>query len=424
MQRLQREIANERGINLDHLAPSPVQAGPNDEFGFGDVDDHPTRPVSDRRDPPGRVGKRKYRRHPKPDEHAPERPPSAYVIFSNKVREDLKSQNLSFTDIAKRVGEQWQLLGAEEKEPYETQALSGKERYTAELNQYKRTSKYKGYSEYLAEFKAKTAANNTDPKRAKLETTLGHGSGAYTEGRNPRSNGVTASQRRRGNSSGSGRASPLASVPLAQKGTASSTSPAPLSPSLFPPQLSPASSHSASLVSGRPPFDGTSYWPSHTSTAPQLPRIALLDDSDSMVTEATLAPVVTDLSTGRGPNPPQSNPRRSSALPASSSRPDTVSSISSRSSDFSGGTTSSFSPISPTEDIRQPRALPPLTSNVNKGSSTSYAADHARLLAFPSSLSQTQQAYTRTPPLSNKLDTSTSAGRYSSTNQCAHPGHQ
>ena len=28
-------------------------------------------------------GKRKYRRHPKPDENAPERPPSAYVIFSN-----------------------------------------------------------------------------------------------------------------------------------------------------------------------------------------------------------------------------------------------------------------------------------------------------------------------------------------------------
>ncbi|KAK7177884.1 HMG box protein, partial [Paraphaeosphaeria sporulosa] len=30
--------------------------------------------------------KRKYTRHPKPDEHAPERPPSAYVIFSNRER--------------------------------------------------------------------------------------------------------------------------------------------------------------------------------------------------------------------------------------------------------------------------------------------------------------------------------------------------
>ena len=69
------------------------------------------------------------------------------------------------------MGEQWQLLGAEEKEPYETQALSGKERYTAELNQYKRTSKYKGYSEYLAEFKAKTAANNTG-KRVENERMI------------------------------------------------------------------------------------------------------------------------------------------------------------------------------------------------------------------------------------------------------------
>lgn len=29
--------------------------------------------------------KRKYRRHPKADENAPERPPSAYVIFSNRT---------------------------------------------------------------------------------------------------------------------------------------------------------------------------------------------------------------------------------------------------------------------------------------------------------------------------------------------------
>lgn len=31
----------------------------------------------------GSTTKRKYERHPKPDEHAPKRPPSAYVVFSN-----------------------------------------------------------------------------------------------------------------------------------------------------------------------------------------------------------------------------------------------------------------------------------------------------------------------------------------------------
>lgn len=34
--------------------------------------------------------KRKYRRHPKPDPFAPEKPPSAYVAFTNKVREEMK----------------------------------------------------------------------------------------------------------------------------------------------------------------------------------------------------------------------------------------------------------------------------------------------------------------------------------------------
>ncbi|KAG9875662.1 HMG-box, partial [Aureobasidium melanogenum] len=67
--------------------------------------------------PPGRTNgppqrsKRKYRRHPKADEHAPERPPSAYVIFSNQIRDQLKGKDLSFTEIAKLVGERWQELG-------------------------------------------------------------------------------------------------------------------------------------------------------------------------------------------------------------------------------------------------------------------------------------------------------------------------
>ena len=74
------------------------------------------------------------------------------------IREELKPQNLSFTEIAKRVGERWQLLAPEEKEPYESQAGSLKERYSADFAKYKRTSHYKEYIEYLADFKAKNAA--------------------------------------------------------------------------------------------------------------------------------------------------------------------------------------------------------------------------------------------------------------------------
>ncbi|KFY24958.1 hypothetical protein V491_01958, partial [Pseudogymnoascus sp. VKM F-3775] len=89
------------------------------------------------------------------DENAPERPPSAYVIFSNKMREDLKGRSLSFTEIAKLVGENWQNLSPSEKEPYEQQAFAAKEKYTIELAEYRKTESHRAYSEYLIEFKAK-----------------------------------------------------------------------------------------------------------------------------------------------------------------------------------------------------------------------------------------------------------------------------
>ena len=75
------------------------------------------------------------------------------------IREELRPQNLSFTDIAKRVGENWQVLLAEGKEPYESQASAAKEKYHAEMAKYKKTDAYKEYALYLAEFKAKNASN-------------------------------------------------------------------------------------------------------------------------------------------------------------------------------------------------------------------------------------------------------------------------
>ena len=57
------------------------------------------------------------------------------------------------------MGENWQVLSPEEKEPYEVQASAAKEKYHAEMAAYKMTDSYRGYMQYLAEFKAKNAAN-------------------------------------------------------------------------------------------------------------------------------------------------------------------------------------------------------------------------------------------------------------------------
>ncbi|KAL7961441.1 hypothetical protein V8C34DRAFT_12604 [Trichoderma compactum] len=167
--RLQRRIANARGIDPS-ISLSSIKSTSEDSKHDG---------AHKKREPPSHgedsiiVPKRKYRRHPKPDENAPERPMSAYVLFSNKLRENLKGdRSLSFTEIAKLVGENWQSLPLAEREIYEAQARASKERFYREMAIYKETPEYRKYLEYLEEFNEKQAKPNQgheDAKRARME---------------------------------------------------------------------------------------------------------------------------------------------------------------------------------------------------------------------------------------------------------------
>ena len=67
----------------------------------------------------------------------------------------MKGQDLSFTEIAKTVGERWQVLILPEKESCERQAQALKERYYSDLAAYKKMPEYAKYQEYLADFKVK-----------------------------------------------------------------------------------------------------------------------------------------------------------------------------------------------------------------------------------------------------------------------------
>ena len=68
---------------------------------------------------------------------------------------------MTFTEIAKHVGENWQGLTAAEREPFETQAQLAKDKYNQDLSEYKKTDEYKQYMVYLQEFKAKHSGNQT-----------------------------------------------------------------------------------------------------------------------------------------------------------------------------------------------------------------------------------------------------------------------
>lgn len=96
-----------------------------------------------------RLWKRKYHRHAKPDTNAPLKPPSAYVMFSNDVRAELKQQNKSFTDLAKIIGDRWKNISPEEKESYEVNALKSREEYLTKLEEYHKTDSFKVISFFL-----------------------------------------------------------------------------------------------------------------------------------------------------------------------------------------------------------------------------------------------------------------------------------
>lgn len=98
--------------------------------------------------------KRHYDRKPVKDHNAPQRPLSAYVLFSNAVREELTDQNLSFVETSKIVGDRWHGLPDESKESWKQRASGPWDIYNAEMKQYQDTETYSKHQTYLQDFNA------------------------------------------------------------------------------------------------------------------------------------------------------------------------------------------------------------------------------------------------------------------------------
>ena len=162
---LQREIANTR-----RLSRNPAFVTPQYDIPFtGKKPKSLSRSASTKEDVSETVPeKRGYRHHPKPDANAPERPYSAYVLFSNKMREDLKDQSLSFTEISRRVGDRWQTMPHGEKEFWKQKPAAPWVKFKSDLAEYQKTENYREYLEYLIEFKAAHATKKKADAQRKL----------------------------------------------------------------------------------------------------------------------------------------------------------------------------------------------------------------------------------------------------------------
>lgn len=161
--KLQREIARSKTRMLDPVVPLAHQALPRQSFmqnQFGSSTYNPPTVIQE---------KRTYRHHPKPDLNAPERPYSAYVLFSNKMRENPGMQSRSFTEISRHVGESWQSLTPEEKAGWKQQASLPLEKYKADLEKYQKSESYKEYQRYLVNFKSAQPAKKANVKVSQRE---------------------------------------------------------------------------------------------------------------------------------------------------------------------------------------------------------------------------------------------------------------
>lgn len=154
--KLQKEIARTRQMKQ---SPNSMSAT-HQSLRSGEVSNNPG--MESLSTPPGKRG---YRHHPRPDENAPQRPYSAYVMFSNHVREKIKGQSMPFTEISRLVGDRWQALPPAKKEEWKQAAAVPWEKYKQDLATYQKTEDFRKYEQYVANFKATQATKKNTSKR-------------------------------------------------------------------------------------------------------------------------------------------------------------------------------------------------------------------------------------------------------------------
>merc|ERR1712096_79942 len=110
---------------------------------------------------------RKFGKKPK-DKNAPKRSSTAFFIFANEVRDEIREENpnASIGEIGKILGQEWGALDEDRKEAYKKQSEKAKVKYQKTLAAYKKTRKYAAHQETVAAWKkAKKAAMKAEAKK-------------------------------------------------------------------------------------------------------------------------------------------------------------------------------------------------------------------------------------------------------------------
>ncbi|KAI9905731.1 hypothetical protein PsorP6_013432 [Peronosclerospora sorghi] len=74
----------------------------------------------------------------KKDKNAPKRALSAFMFFSNDIRDTVKKEmpELNFTEVSSEIGRRWKSISDEDRRPYDELAAADKRRYLEEKEDY------------------------------------------------------------------------------------------------------------------------------------------------------------------------------------------------------------------------------------------------------------------------------------------------
>jgi len=90
----------------------------------------------------------KYKIKMKRDPLLPKRPSNAFVLYCKEARAKLAADHpeLSFGELAAKLGDMWQMLSPAEKKPYEETARDDRARHARELEAYRSGSGSGGHA--------------------------------------------------------------------------------------------------------------------------------------------------------------------------------------------------------------------------------------------------------------------------------------
>lgn len=101
------------------------------------------------------------------DVNAPKKSPTAYFLFTAKVRAEVQAANpdLKITEIAKVLGQKWKGISEEERKQYQDEANKLKEQHKITVENYKKSELYQAYIQKVAAWQQTQDDQKREEKR-------------------------------------------------------------------------------------------------------------------------------------------------------------------------------------------------------------------------------------------------------------------